>query len=128
LASRRTRAASIANPAPRTAEAGAEFRSHALILPGEAAGLRFDQALARALPEYSRARLKAWIDDGAVQVDGRALRAKDKVLGGEQVRIEARLPVEERVAPEAIPLGWCSRTVGCSSSTSPRARGAPGCR
>jgi 23S rRNA pseudouridine1911/1915/1917 synthase len=104
LASRRTRAASIANPAPRTAAAGAEFRSHALTLPGEAAGLRFDQALARALPQYSRARLKAWIDDGAVQVDGRALRAKDKVLGGEQVRIDARLPVEERVAPEAMPL------------------------
>jgi 23S rRNA pseudouridine1911/1915/1917 synthase len=66
--------------------------------------LRFDQALARALPQYSRARLSAWIECGAVQVDGRPLRGKDKVLGGEQVRIEARLPVDTRVAAEAIPL------------------------
>ena len=104
MASRRTKAPSIANPASPTAAVGAEFRSHALRLPAEAAGLRFDQALARALPQYSRARLRSWIDAGEVQVDGRALRAKDKVLGGEQVRIEARLPVEDAVAAEAMPL------------------------
>jgi 23S rRNA pseudouridine1911/1915/1917 synthase len=66
--------------------------------------LRFDQALARALPQYSRARLKAWIESGAVQVDGRPLRAKDKVLGGEQVRIEAQLAVQTVATPEAIAL------------------------
>jgi len=81
-----------------------EFRSHALRLPAEAAGLRFDQALARALPQYSRARLRSWIDAGAVEVDGPALRAKDKVLGGEQVRIRAQLPAEAGVAAEAMPL------------------------
>jgi 23S rRNA pseudouridine1911/1915/1917 synthase len=99
-------ARSIANPAAGlpTAGASAEFRAHELIVPAEAAGLRFDQALARALPQYSRARLKAWIESGAVQVDGRALRAKDRVLGGEQVRIHARLPPEERVQAEAMPL------------------------
>jgi 23S rRNA pseudouridine1911/1915/1917 synthase len=73
-------------------------------LPAESAGLRFDQALARCLPQYSRARLKDWIETGAVQVDGRPLRAKDKVLGGEQVRIQAELPMEVTVAPEALPL------------------------
>jgi 23S rRNA pseudouridine1911/1915/1917 synthase len=77
---------------------------HELILPREAAGLRFDQALAQALPQYSRARLKSWIEAGAVQVDGRPLRGKDRVLGGEQVRIRARLPAEERVEAEAMPL------------------------
>jgi RluA family pseudouridine synthase len=83
---------------------GPEFRAHALRLPPESAGLRFDQALARSLPQYSRARLKDWIETGAVQVDGRPLRAKDKVLGGEQVRIQAELPVEVTVAAEALPL------------------------
>jgi len=82
----------------------AEFRSHALRLPAQAAGLRFDRALARALPQYSRALLQAWIESGAVQVEGRPLRAKDKVLGGEQVRIEARLATQTAAAPEAIPL------------------------
>ena len=77
---------------------------HALTLPAAAAGLRFDQALARALPQYSRARLKEWIEGGAVQVDGRALRAKNKVLGGEQVRIAARLRVETEALAEPLPL------------------------
>jgi len=82
----------------------AEFRSHALRLPAQAAGLRFDRALARALPQYSRALLQAWSEAGAVQVDGRPLRAKDKVLGGEQVRIEAQLAAQTVAAAEAIPL------------------------
>jgi 23S rRNA pseudouridine1911/1915/1917 synthase len=104
LAARRLSAPSIANPGLPTAQAPAEFRSHALRLPAQAAGLRFDQALARALPQYSRARLQAWIESGAVQVDGRPLRARDKVLGGEQVRIEARLAAQTVAAAEAIPL------------------------
>jgi 23S rRNA pseudouridine1911/1915/1917 synthase len=104
LAARRLSAPSIANPGLPTAQAPAEFRSHALRLPAQAAGLRFDQALARALPQYSRARLQAWIESGAVQVDGRPLRARDKVLGGEQVRIEVRLAAQTVAAAEAIPL------------------------
>jgi 23S rRNA pseudouridine1911/1915/1917 synthase len=99
-------APSIANPSGGlpTAEDAAEFRSHELRLPPESAGLRFDQALARALPQYSRARLSAWIEAGAVQVAGRPLRGKDRVLGGEQVRIRAQLPAQSRVGPERMPL------------------------
>jgi 23S rRNA pseudouridine1911/1915/1917 synthase len=106
LASRRVNPTSIANPpaALRTAAGLTEFRSHALTLPPQSAGLRFDQALARALPQYSRARLKEWIESGAVQVDGRPLRPKDRVLGGELVRLEAHLPVHSDVAAEAMPL------------------------
>ena len=106
MASSRISRASIANPAGAlpTVETPAEFRVHALTLPSAAAGLRFDQALAQALPQYSRARLKTWIESGAVQVDGRPLRAKDRVLGGEQVRIRAALPVQDRVQAEAMPL------------------------
>jgi 23S rRNA pseudouridine1911/1915/1917 synthase len=81
-----------------------EFRTHDLQLSADYAGLRLDQALARALPQYSRARLQSWIEAGAVQVDGRTPRTKDKVLGGEQVQIEARLEVQTAVAPEALPL------------------------
>ncbi|HEX8783670.1 MAG TPA: 23S rRNA pseudouridine(1911/1915/1917) synthase RluD, partial [Steroidobacteraceae bacterium] len=106
MASSRISRGSIANPADGlpTAEAPAEFRAHALTLPPGAAGLRFDQALAQALPQYSRARLKTWIESGAVEGDGRPLRAKDRVLGGEQVRIRAELPVQDRVQAEAMPL------------------------
>ena len=81
-----------------------EFRTHSLALPEDLQGLRLDQALARALPQYSRARLQGWIEAGAIQVNGRRLRAKDKVVGGERVEIEARLEVDVQVAPEAMPL------------------------
>lgn len=81
-----------------------EFRTHELLLGPELAGLRLDQALARALPQYSRARLQSWIDRGAVRIAGRVPRARDKVLGGEHVRIEAQLEAAGLVAPEALPL------------------------
>jgi 23S rRNA pseudouridine1911/1915/1917 synthase len=81
-----------------------EFRTHSLELPAGLAGLRLDQALAKALPQYSRARLQSWIEAGAVEVDGRRPRGRDKVLGGERVHIEARLEANEQVAAEALPL------------------------
>ena len=68
------------------------------------AGLRLDQALARLLPQYSRSRLQGWIDAGAVKVDGRQLRGRDKVVGGEKVLIEARVEPDRQVTAEDIPL------------------------
>lgn len=99
-------AKSITNPPPRlpTEQDAAEFRAHCLDLPAQLAGLRLDQALARALPQYSRSRLQGWIEAGAVQVDGRRLRGRDKVLGGERVQIEARIEADEQIAAEALPL------------------------
>lgn len=81
-----------------------EFRSHELELAAELAGLRFDQALARALPQYSRAQLKSWIESGAARAEGRALRGKDRVLGGERVRIHAPLTPSGEVEAEKLPL------------------------
>jgi 23S rRNA pseudouridine1911/1915/1917 synthase len=60
--------------------------------------------LAKALPQYSRARLQGWIQKGAVCVDGRPLRSRDRVLGGERISIAVQLPAEAQVIPEALPL------------------------
>jgi len=87
-----------------TSEPVAEFRTHSLELPLDFGGLRLDQALAKALPQYSRARLQGWIEAGTVRVDGRLLRGRDKVLGGERVLIEARIEPEGHVAAEPLPL------------------------
>ena len=73
-------------------------------MPLDLAGLRLDQALARLLPQYSRSRLQGWIDAGAVKVDGRQLRGRDKVVGGEKVLIEARVEPDRQVTAEEIPL------------------------
>ncbi len=83
---------------------GAEFRVHRIELPAEVAGLRLDQALSRVLPQYSRARLQGWIEAGAVDVDGRRLRAKDRVVGGEHVCVRARWEIQTRVEPEPLAL------------------------
>ena len=81
-----------------------ELRSHTFELSATYAGKRLDQALAKALPQYSRARLQGWIEAGAVLVDGRRPRPRDIVRGGEQINIEAQIEAENRVAPEAMPL------------------------
>ena len=58
-------------------------------VPDAMAGLRLDQALARMFPDYSRSRLKAWLIDGAVLVNGEKRRPKDRVDGGEVREIRA---------------------------------------
>jgi 23S rRNA pseudouridine1911/1915/1917 synthase len=81
-----------------------KFQQHRFELPFSAAGRRLDQVLAEVLPEYSRSRIQKWIDAGAVRVNGLAPRARDLVLGGEIVELEARLEVETGVAPQRLPL------------------------
>ncbi len=73
-------------------------------IPVELAGQRLDQALAAVFPEYSRARLQQWIRASQVQVDQQQRRCKDRVRGGEQVHIEARLEAQEDWQAEALPL------------------------
>lgn len=73
-------------------------------VPDSMAGLRLDQALAKMFPDYSRSRLKAWLLDGAVLVDGGSMRPRDRVDGGEEIELR---PVAEAVVqsdPEPIPL------------------------
>jgi 23S rRNA pseudouridine1911/1915/1917 synthase len=75
-----------------------------LTIPPEQAGLRLDQALAALLPDYSRSRLKAWIESGEIRVDGAPWRPKDKVLGGESIELAATLPEDTRAEAQPIPL------------------------
>ncbi|KMK52306.1 23S rRNA pseudouridylate synthase [[Actinobacillus] muris] len=68
-------------------------------------GARLDQALAQLFPDYSRSRLKVWIEDDRVKVNGAIVnKAREKVFGGEQIEIQAELEEEIRFEPQAIPL------------------------
>ena len=74
-----------------------------LTVPSDLAGLRFDQALARLVPQHSRSRLKDWIDAGRVTLDGAIAEGKRRLSGGERIVIEAvqdALAVAD--APQAI--------------------------
>lgn len=73
-------------------------------VPAQAAGRRLDQALAELLPEYSRSRLKDWIEGGRVLVDGRALRPRDKLAGGESIVVDALVESRAEAAAEPIAL------------------------
>lgn len=67
----------------------------AATIPDELAGKRLDQALAQLFPEHSRSRLQQWLKDNQITIDGKCLKAKDKVWGGEQIAINAALPSAE---------------------------------
>jgi 23S rRNA pseudouridine1911/1915/1917 synthase len=75
-----------------------------LKIPDDHAGRRLDQALAALLPDYSRSRLKDWIESGEIRVDGSVRRPRDKVLGGESVVVRAIVAVETGAAAQALPL------------------------
>jgi len=73
-------------------------------IPEELAGQRLDRALAQLFPEYSRSRLKAWLLDGAIVVDGSSPRPRDPVHGGETVTLSAQPEVVVAAAPEPMTL------------------------
>jgi 23S rRNA pseudouridine1911/1915/1917 synthase len=75
-----------------------------LSVDAESAGARLDRWLAERLPERSRARVQALIDEGHVRVDGRARKASHRVARGERVEVEIPPPAPETLVPEPIAL------------------------
>lgn len=73
-------------------------------IPEEHAGKRLDQALAELLPDYSRSRLQQWLKSGQLQVEGRSMRPRDRVLGGEVVSGEGLQEQQTAAIAQAIPL------------------------
>lgn len=73
-------------------------------VPERMAGLRLDQAAAELFADFSRERLKSWIKNGDLTVDGRPARPKDKVYGGEALVLAAEIADDTRFDPEDIPL------------------------
>ena len=68
-------------------------------------GARLDQALAQLFPDYSRSRIKVWIENDLVKVNGAIVnKAREKVFGGELIEIAAEIEEEIRFEPQNIPL------------------------
>ncbi len=94
-----------ADCADEPAESGADdLIRRELRIDMDDVGSRLDVALARRLPDFSRSRLQAWIDEGWVWLDGRPAQRKERLRGGELVRLEARLPRSDQFLPEPIAL------------------------
>ena len=73
-------------------------------VPSDLSGLRLDIALARMFPDYSRSRLKSWVLQGNVTVDGRIMRPRDSVAGGEQIIVQPQAEVSITSLPEPLDL------------------------
>jgi len=73
-------------------------------IPETLAGRRLDQALAELFPDYSRSRLKQWLEAGHVKVDGQQMRPKDKIWGGEQILLNVVLEPQREYEAQKIPL------------------------
>jgi 23S rRNA pseudouridine1911/1915/1917 synthase len=69
-------------------------------VPAELGGLRFDQALARMFPQYSRNRLQAWLKSGHITIDGGGAEARRAMTGGERV-VLAPPEVADAAVPQA---------------------------
>jgi 23S rRNA pseudouridine1911/1915/1917 synthase len=73
-------------------------------IPEEMAGMRLDQCLAEIFSDYSRSKLQTWVKAGRVTVDGKSLKVRDKVDGGEQIELDAEAEDVLEYEAEDIPL------------------------
>ena len=78
--------------------------SRRVLVPPEQVGRRLDQAAAELLGEFSRSRLKVWIESGALTLSGRPAAPKTRVREGEEIALEVVPEPAVTVEPEAIPL------------------------
>ncbi len=67
--------------------------------------MRLDKFLVTCLPEFSRSRLQALIENGSVWVDGREASKSGQMIGHENL-VEVRIPPPQptELVPENIPL------------------------
>lgn len=73
-----------------------EEKNLTVIIPAEHAGLRLDKSLATLFPQYSRAKIQAWIQFNKVSVDGEPQAGRYHVRGGEEVFLTPVLEDQNR--------------------------------
>ncbi|PID34424.1 MAG: 23S rRNA pseudouridine(1911/1915/1917) synthase RluD [Thiotrichales bacterium] len=74
------------------------------IVPHEMARQRLDQVIAGLCPQYSRSQLQKWIRAGQVTVDSKAMKPKERLIGGEEIRIQVTEETQTHYEAEAISL------------------------
>ena len=75
------------------------------VLTEDFAGKRIDVVLAELFPEYSRSRLKIWIEQGQVLVNGETTKPKAKMSGDEELQLTVQpIESEDTFLAEDIPL------------------------
>jgi len=74
-------------------------------VPTDLGGKRLDQVLAQLFPDYSRSRIKTWILDDKITVDGEIFNTpREKLLGGEVVNVETTIEAPREYEAQDIKL------------------------
>ncbi|MFC1589743.1 23S rRNA pseudouridine(1911/1915/1917) synthase RluD [Pseudomonadota bacterium] len=74
-------------------------------IPEELSGQRLDVVLAELMPDYSRSRLKQWLLEGQILLDGQQVKPKTRVHSDQQLELNVHaVDVDEECQPEDIPL------------------------
>lgn len=68
-------------------------------VPSSLSDKRLDQAAAELMPEHSRSRLQGWIKSGALTVNGKTCKPRDRVMLDDRIELDAE--PEARVSWEA---------------------------
>ncbi len=66
--------------------------------------MRLDQIAALVFTDYSRSRLKSWIQAGDLTVDGQVKRPRDKLYGDEYLRVQTVIEYQQHWQPQAMEL------------------------
>ncbi len=75
-----------------------------IIIPDRLIGQRIDSALALMLPDYSRSKITAWVRLGSALINGKTFKPKEKVLGGEIVKLSIKAEKTNDWVAEDMPL------------------------
>ncbi len=67
-------------------------------------GERYDRFLAARLPDLSRSRIQALIDEGRITVSAAPIKASGRVAGAEEIVVEIPPPVAATPQAEALPI------------------------
>jgi len=73
-------------------------------VPPEHSDRRLDQAAAELMPEHSRSRLQGWIKSGALTVNGKSCKPRDKVMLGDRLELDAEPEAQVSWEAESIDL------------------------
>ena len=73
-------------------------------IPPEHSDRRLDQAAAELMPEHSRSRLQGWIKSGALTVNGKTCKPRDKVMLGDRLDLDAEPEAQVSWEAESIDL------------------------
>ena len=76
-----------------------------LVVPPGGGGERLDKALARLMPEVSRSRIKEWIEQGAVRLNGKTPTPRQTTIAGDAIDVIPPLsPEANAFQPEPMAL------------------------